>query len=182
MRNHKYGTLARWILQLAPGALICALVVVARPPSEWPTFVGFILLYVLVLVGFVAWIVRDRRVDQSLRDPGTVAFVVQNVPGAIVHLERFIVPDATLARGPSFVIVADNAGLGYYPRGKDPVAFIRIPWSEIASIDEMAGELGVTMADGSLLAHIPGGMLPMGARRVRALAAEVSRLQPARQL
>ena len=48
-------------------------------------------------------------------------------------------------------------------------------------VEEAAGEIAVTLHDGETQYIVPGARLPMGARRVRALAAEVSRLQLARQ-
>jgi len=178
VRHHRLGTLARWTLQGAPGLVIFVVVLFARPAEEWPAIGAAFLLYLTVVSAFVLWIVRDRRIDYSLRRPGSVAFVTQNLPGAIVHLERFQVPDAGFARGPSFVIVADDTGLGYFTRGKNPVAFVRIPWAEIASVGASGGDLIVTLADGNLLLHVPGGLLPMGARRVRALAGDIAPLLP----
>jgi hypothetical protein len=154
-------------------------VVFSQPPSEWPVLVGAVALYFVVLIAFAVWVARDRRVDGSLQNQGSVAFATQNVPGAIVHLERFLVPDAGFARGPSFVVVADDMGLGYFTRGKNPVAFVRIPWDEIVDVTASGGDLIVHLADGNLLLHIPGGVLPMGARRVLALASQISALQMA---
>ena len=181
MSGHRVRTLTRWAMQVVPGILICMVVLFARPSDEWPAIGGPLLLFFVVVIGFAAWVAHDRRVDATLRTAGTVAFTTQNVPGAIVHLERFLVVDATFARGPSFVIVADDTGLGYYSRGKNTEAFVRIPWSDIDGVAASGGDLVVTLADGNLLMHIPGGLLPMGARRVRALAGEISALQRARQ-
>ena len=177
MSRHKYGTLLKWASQLAPGAIICTLVFAFQPPSVWPVLAGPAALYVALIVGFALWVARDRRVDPSLRAAGTVAFVTQNVPGAIVHIERFVVPDAGFARGPSFVIVAGNTGLIYFTRGKNPVAFVRIPWSQVADVSASGGDLVMTLVDDDLVIHIPGGMLPMGRRRVRALADEIDDLR-----
>ena len=182
MRHYRFGTLARWTLQVAPGIIICVVVFVARPASEWPALGGLVLLYVAMVIGFVVWVARDRRVDASLRGTGSVAFVTQNVPGAIVHLDDFLVPDVRFARGPSFVIIADDTGLGYFSRGKNPEAFVRIPWADIGGVSASGGDLVVTLADGNPLMHIPGGPLPMGARRVRALAGELAALQRATQV
>ena len=178
MRHSRFGTLARWTLQVAPGLVICVVVLLARPTGEWPAIGAAFLLYVAAVLAFVFWVVRDRRVGTSLRRPGSVAFATQNVPGAIVHLDPFLLPDAGFARGPSFVVVADDTGLSYHTRGKNPVAFVRIPWADIASVDASGGDLVVTLADGNLLLHIPGGLLPLGARRVRALAGEIAPLLP----
>jgi len=177
VRHYKYGTLLHWTMQFLPGVILCAVVLVARPPSEWPALIGLVVVYFAVLVAFAAWVARDRRVDPSLQTPGSVAFVTQNVPAAIVHLERFVVPDTRFARGPSFVIVADDLGLAYCTRGTDPVAFVRIPWPEISTVSASGGDLLVVLADESLLIHVPGGALPMGARRVRALASEIDNLR-----
>jgi hypothetical protein len=176
VRHHKYGTLLQWTVQLLPGVTLCAIVLASRPRSEWPALVSLVVLYFAVVIAFAAWVARDRRVQPALRAPGSAAFVTQNVPAAIVHVERFVVPGAGFARGPSFVIVADDAGVSYYTRGKNPVAFVRIPWLEISGVSASGGDLLITLADGSLLIHIPGGVLPMGRRRVRALAAEMAKL------
>jgi len=174
--------LARWVFQFAPGILICGVVVISQPPSGWPALAPALLLYFGVLVGFAVVVARHRTINVSLRSTDGVAFSTQNVPGAMVYLEPYEVSGVAFARALSFVIVADDSGVGYFTRGKNPVRFVSIPWVEIASVEEFGGELCITLTDGSLLLHVPGGMLPVGVKRVRELARQMAALQPARQL
>jgi len=78
--------------------------------------------------------------------------------------------------------LAEDAGISYFTPGRNAVEFVRIPWVEIASVEEFGSELCITLTDGSLLLHVPGGMMPVGVKRVRELARRIAALQPARQL
>jgi hypothetical protein len=179
VRHNRRRTLGLWALQLGPGLLICVAVFATRPGDERWNLAGALLLYVAVIVVFGVIVARDRRGADRLRAPsapGSVVFVTQNVPGAMVYLERFVVPGVAFARGRSFVIMADDAGIAYATPGASGVVFARIPRTDVAQVAEMAGELCITLVDGNPLLHVPGGMLPFGVRRVRLLASELSAL------
>ena len=178
MRHHQWRTLTGWAFRFAPGLFICAILTFARPSDG--LVVGLV-IYLLTLAGFAAFVACDRRVNFALRTPGSVAFATQNVPAAIVHVERFLVESVRFPTRGSFTIVADANGVSYVTAGDNPVAFVRIPWSEISDVQELAGELCITLVDGSLLLHIPGGLLPVSVGRVRALAAQMAALQHERQ-
>ena len=162
--------------------LVSGGILLLRAPAEqWLGYSIPFMAPVLLLIAFLARVVLSRHVPASVRNPKGVQFSTQNVPGAMVYLEPFVVDGAAFARGPSFLIVADDDGISYFTRRETLRPFVQIPWSEVASVDELAGELCITLMDGNLLLHIPGGMLPVGATRVRAIAASMSALLRERQ-
>lgn len=177
MSYHRRRTLAIWIgvslvflpIFLGPIALI---IVRARPEERLfyaiPLLIPFVFVLAVILLAK-----SERTVNPSLVLPGRVAFATRNLPGAIIYLESFLIPDAQFARGRTFAIVADGEGISYFTAGKHPIQFVHIPWPEIADVTELSGEFCITLADGNLLLHVPGGLLPMGARRVRVLAEQV---------
>ena len=167
---------------VVPVAICVALFVVT--PEYRPAIAIAAISFVGYCAAIASVLFRGNRIGDAVRrtaNPGSVVFGAFNHPGALVHVGAYVLPDAHVARGLSYIVVFDEVGLSYLAPGKPPEPFVRVPWADIVRLEEAAGELAVTLHDGETQFIVPGARLPMGARRVRALAAEVSRLQLARQ-
>ncbi|WP_411698316.1 hypothetical protein [Conyzicola sp.] len=143
----------------------------------------FVLLILAAVLIFV--VTRVNRVSEAIRlaaAPGWVVFAAYNHPGALVHVGDYLVPGVDVARGLGLIVVADDAGLSYLTPDRPPQPFVQIPWSGIDDIAEVGGELAVGLANGDVQYIVPGARIPVAKRRVRAIAEQLSALQPQRQL
>jgi hypothetical protein len=184
--NHRRRTLTIWIATSTLYSLMFlvsgAILLLRAPAEHWLAYSIPFAAPVLFAAVFLTRVVRSRQVPAVLKNPASVQFSTQNVPGAMVYLEPFLLPGIPFPRRPAFIIAADDAGISYFTQDKTPRPFVHIPWRDVSSVDELAGELCVTLVGDGLLLHIPGGLLPVSVRRVRGLAAQLSALQPQRQL
>ncbi|WP_188510136.1 hypothetical protein [Conyzicola nivalis] len=172
---------------LGTSQLFPVLIFVALFIAE-PEMRVFITGGLLALLGFIAALIilvtRADRVGEAARQasPGAVVFGAYNYPGALVHVGDYMAPGAEIARGLTLIVVADEDGIRYLTPGKSPRTFVRVPWSDVDHVAEVGGELAVRLASGDVQYIVPGARVPMSKRRVRAIAAQLSALQPQRQL
>ena len=182
-RRRLYATWIAISFSFVFPVLICVAIFATTPELREPIVIATI-SFAVYFASILYVLLRADRVGEATRRaaaPGAVVFGAFNHPGALVHVGDYLLPGAPLARGLSFVVEADDRGLSYLTAGKTPAPFAYVPWSDIDRVSEVGGELAVTLVDGAVQYIVPGARLPAGARRVRALAAQISALQRERQ-
>jgi hypothetical protein len=177
-RRRFLATVVLLVVSFVVPVFVCIAIFIVSP--ELRPSIGFagsaFVVYFAVVAGLM---VKSNRVAEAVRRSAgadAVVFGAVNHAGALVNFGEFALADSRMARGLSLVVRADGSGIDYLAPGKLPTPFVHVPWSRIRSVDEVGGELAVSLDDGEVQYIVPGARSPMGRRRVRALAAEMAKL------